>query len=159
MRLHLRKSNVVILIPETAGLSLSVGFSIQDETMDVARSLSCQRYLLAPLTGNKEGNKSLVVLRVKSTPTWFPINGLYTPMDNTPMHSISNVCHPWGSGWGNRLVRQISAVMGHKDSAKEKVRRGYRLILKVIIKLCFTVNQQTRQCRKDRVPTCSALQI
>ncbi len=45
-RLHVRKSNVVILTPETAGLgwclssnlSLSVGFSIQDEAMDVARS-------------------------------------------------------------------------------------------------------------------------
>ncbi len=42
VRLHVRKSNVVILTPETAvgvsSLSLSVGFSIQDEAMDVARS-------------------------------------------------------------------------------------------------------------------------
>ncbi len=46
VRLHVRKSNVVILTPETAvnrwclssSLSLSVGFSIQDEAVDVARS-------------------------------------------------------------------------------------------------------------------------
>ncbi len=25
-------------------------------------------------------------LRVKLTPTWFPTNSLYTPLDNTPMH-------------------------------------------------------------------------
>ncbi len=58
-------------------------------------SLPCGRYLLAPLNGNKEGNKCLMVLRVKPTPTWFPTNSLYTPMDNTPLHSISSVCHPW----------------------------------------------------------------
>ncbi len=46
MRLHVRKINVVTLTPETmdfiwclsSSLSLSVGFSIQDEPMDVARS-------------------------------------------------------------------------------------------------------------------------
>ncbi len=46
VRLHVRKSSVVILIQETAAkrwclsssLSLSVGFSIQDEAMGVARS-------------------------------------------------------------------------------------------------------------------------
>ncbi len=46
VRLHVRKSNVVILIQETAvkrwclsrSLSLSVGFSIQNEAVDVARS-------------------------------------------------------------------------------------------------------------------------
>ncbi len=35
-RLHIRKSNVVIITPEAH--PLSVGFSIQDEAMDVARS-------------------------------------------------------------------------------------------------------------------------
>ncbi len=35
------------------------------------------------------------VLRVKPTPTRFPTNSLYTPMDNTPLHSISSVGHPW----------------------------------------------------------------
>ncbi len=43
------------------------------------------RYLLAPLTGKKEGSKSLVVIRVKPTPTRFQTNSLYTPIDNTPI--------------------------------------------------------------------------
>ncbi len=62
-------------------------------------SLPCGRYLPAPFTGKKEGSKSLMVLRVKPTPTWFPPNSLYTPIDNTPLHSISSVCHPWGKGY------------------------------------------------------------
>ncbi len=37
-----------------------------------------------------------MVLRVKHTPTRLPTNSLYTPMDNTPSHSISSMCHPWG---------------------------------------------------------------
>ncbi len=53
------------------------------------------RYLLASLTGNREG--SLMELRVKPTPTRFPTNSLYTSMSNTPLHSMSSVCHPWGS--------------------------------------------------------------
>ncbi len=67
--------------------------------MDAARSVPqpCGRYFLGSLTGNKEGSKGLMVLRVKPTPTRFPANNIYTPMDNTPMHSISSVCHPWGS--------------------------------------------------------------
>ncbi len=36
VRLHVRKSNVVICL--SSGLTLSVGFSIQGEAMDVARS-------------------------------------------------------------------------------------------------------------------------
>ncbi len=38
-----------------------------------------------------------MVLRVKPTPTRFPTNSLYTPMGNTPLHSISSVRRPWGS--------------------------------------------------------------
>ncbi len=38
-----------------------------------------------------------MVLRVKPTPTRLPTNSLYTPMDNTPLHSISSVRHPWGN--------------------------------------------------------------
>ncbi len=34
VRLHMRKSNIVILKPKTSG----IGFSIQDEAMDVAQS-------------------------------------------------------------------------------------------------------------------------
>ncbi len=41
-------------------------------------SLPCGRYLLAPLTRNNEGSKSLIVLRVKPTPTRFPSNMPYT---------------------------------------------------------------------------------
>ncbi len=51
--------------------------------MDVARS--------APQLGIKKG---LMVLRVKHAPTRSPTNSLYNPMDNTPLHSISSVCHP-----------------------------------------------------------------
>ncbi len=38
-----------------------------------------------------------MVLRVKPTPARFLTNSLYTPMDNTPLHSMSRMCHPWGS--------------------------------------------------------------
>ncbi len=66
--------------------------------MDVARSAPqpCARYLLAPLTWNKEGSKRLMVLRIKPTPARFPTKSFYTPMDNTPLHCISSVYHPWG---------------------------------------------------------------
>ncbi len=37
-----------------------------------------------------------MLLRVKPTPTRFPTNSFYTPMDNTPLHFLSSVCHPWG---------------------------------------------------------------
>ncbi len=37
-----------------------------------------------------------MVLRVKPTPTRFPTNSLYSPMDNTPLHFIQSVCHPLG---------------------------------------------------------------
>ncbi len=60
-------------------------------------SLPCRRYLLAPLTGNKEGSKGLMVLRVKPTPTRCPTNSLDAQMDNTRVHSISSVYNPWGS--------------------------------------------------------------
>ncbi len=100
-RLHDRKSNVVILTPETA---VTVGVREQQPIL-VGRifhpvratggSLPCGRYWLAPLTGNKEGCKCLLVSRVKPTLTRFPTNSPYTPMDNTPLHSLSSVCYPW----------------------------------------------------------------
>ncbi len=58
------------------------------------RGLTTMRTLLAPLNGNKEGSKCLMVLRVKPKPTRSPTNSLYTPMDNTNLHSISSV--KWG---------------------------------------------------------------
>ncbi len=47
-----------------------------------------------------------MVLRVKPTPTWFPTNSFYTPVDNTLLHSISSVCHPWGNGWRTRVKKE-----------------------------------------------------
>ncbi len=68
-------------------------------------SLPCGRYLLASLNVNEEGRKCLMVLRVKPTPTRSPTNSLYTPMDNTSLHSILSVVHPWGQvGVRNVLV-------------------------------------------------------
>ncbi len=75
-------------------------------------SLPCGRYLLAPLTGNKEGCKCLIELRVKPTPTRFPTNSLYVPMDYTPMPSISSGCHPWDNCWRVREDRSIARVQG-----------------------------------------------
>ncbi len=65
-------------------------------------TLPCGRYLLAPLTGKKECSKGHMLLGVKLTPTRFPANSLYTPMDNTPLHSIPSVCHPWGDCCAHR---------------------------------------------------------
>ncbi len=59
-------------------------------------SLPCEHYLLAPLTGNKEGSKGLMVLRGKPAPNRFPTSLLCILMENTLLLSISSVCHPWG---------------------------------------------------------------
>ncbi len=62
--------------------------------MDVTRSaprwgaLLCGRYLLFPLSGNKEESKELIVLRVRPTPIRLPISILYTTMDSMPLQSI-----------------------------------------------------------------------
>ncbi len=48
------------------------------------------------LTGNNEGSKGPKVPQVKPTLTLFPTNSIYTSVDNTPLHFISIVCHPWG---------------------------------------------------------------
>ncbi len=44
------------------------------------RGLTTMRALF---TGNNEGSRGPVVLRVKPIPTRFPTNSLFTPMDNT----------------------------------------------------------------------------
>ncbi len=73
VRLHVRKSNVAILIQETAvkrwclssSLSLSVGFSIQDEAMDVSQSVPQGAHFHAdiiyflPSMGIKKGASAL----------------------------------------------------------------------------------------------------
>ncbi len=63
----------------------------QDEA--TGGSLPCGRYYLAPLTGNIEGSKGLMVLRVKPIPTRFPSNSLYG------LHTLAfytKCVHPWG---------------------------------------------------------------
>ncbi len=60
--------------------------------------LTTMRTLLAPLTGNKEGGNEFIVLRSRPSPTLFPINILYTPVDNILWLSKPSVCCPWGEG-------------------------------------------------------------
>ncbi len=38
-----------------------------------------------------------MALWIRHTHTRFPTNSLYTPMDNTPLQSISSVCHRGGA--------------------------------------------------------------
>ncbi len=37
-----------------------------------------------------------MVLRGRPTLTRFPTNSRYTPVDNTPLHSIARMSYPWG---------------------------------------------------------------
>ncbi len=62
VRLHVHKGDVVSWCL-SRNPSVSEGFSIQDEAMDVARmgSLPYRHFLLAPLTGNKEGSMGFMV--------------------------------------------------------------------------------------------------
>ncbi len=56
----------------SSSLSLSVGFSIQDEAMDVAYSaLQYECNLLASLAGNKQGSRSLGLHKLNSRLTFF----------------------------------------------------------------------------------------
>ncbi len=109
--LHVRKSNVVILTPETAvtvgvwAVAYSCRYDFPSRTKPWMlpgphdRGLTTTRTLLScSLYWEQKGSKCLMVLRVKPTPTRFPTNSLYTPMDNIPLHSISSVCHPGASG-------------------------------------------------------------
>ncbi len=82
----------------SSSLSLSVGLSTQDEVMDVTRfALQGAHYhadviYLSPLTWNNEGNMGFILLRVKPARSRFPIHIFYTPLNNTPLHSIPSVC-------------------------------------------------------------------
>ncbi len=66
VRLHVHESNVAILTSET---TVKVGaWAVAYPCYPVRAtgdSLPCIRYFLAPLTGNTEGSKGLMVLRVK----------------------------------------------------------------------------------------------
>ncbi len=53
--------------------------------MDVARSAPQEAHC----------HTDLMVLQVRPTPNQFPISILYTLVDNTRLHSIPSVCHPW----------------------------------------------------------------
>ncbi len=65
-------------------------------------SMPCGCYLLAPLTGNREGNMWLILFWVWPTPTRFPTSIFYILLDNTPLHSIPSVCCPCNRKIGNR---------------------------------------------------------
>ncbi len=99
----------------SSSLSLSVGFFIGCcPVCTTGGSLPCRRYLLASLTGNEEGDKGLMALRVKPTSTRFPTNILHTPIHHTPLHSIPSVRQPRGSRLletqhSERLVDEIKA--------------------------------------------------
>ncbi len=94
VRLHVRKSNVLILTPELHSQLVFEQWPIHVGRLfhpgqshgccpvrATGGSLPCGRHLLATLNGNKEGSRCLMVLRVKPTPTRFPTNSLYTPVD------------------------------------------------------------------------------
>ncbi len=81
-------------------------------------------YLL--LTGNTKGSRGLMVLRVKPTPTQFPTNSLYTPMDNTLLHSLSSVGHSWVL-WPNRSILCVT-VSGKIPETLCALSQGPRLI-------------------------------
>ncbi len=104
--LLVRKINPIFPTPEKVGpvqLWTVVYSCIQDEAMNIAGSAPhgthyhADAIYLLPYRRKKEGNKGLMVLRVKPAPTRFTTNRLYTPMDSIPLHSLLNVCCPWGS--------------------------------------------------------------
>ncbi len=74
-----------------------------------------------------KGSKGLVVLRVKPTPTRFPINSFYTPMGNVPSHSLSIVCHPWGNSWCSSSSLSLSVGFSIQDEAMDVARGRYLL--------------------------------
>ncbi len=77
-----------ILVVMTAHHGEGRGCCLVSATGD---SLQCGRFLLAPLSGNKEGSKSRMVLRVRPTLTQLPTSIIYTPMDSTYSQPMSGV--------------------------------------------------------------------
>ncbi len=71
---------------------LPVGFFIQDKAMDKSHN-QVDANKLASLTGNKEGRKGPMVLRVRPTPPRLP-KKRYSPEANTPVHSTPSVRGP-----------------------------------------------------------------
>ncbi len=55
----------------------------QCEQCEIGRMIrQCRRYLLAPLTGNKEGCKKRMVVRVGPTPIRYPVSSISSPMNS-----------------------------------------------------------------------------
>ncbi len=107
VRSHLQEIDAVILTPETVGtvgtwaVALSVGFSIQNEATDVARSAPQGTHyhadviFLFPYLGIKKGRRGHMVLPVRPTPTRFPTNILNTPLDSRPLNVLPSVKRSW----------------------------------------------------------------
>ncbi len=55
-----------------------------------------------------------MLLRVRPTPTRFAIN---SPIDKTLLHSISRMCHPWGSllSAGEGVASRTPAWLGESE--------------------------------------------
>ncbi len=84
MRLHIphvHEVSVVIIQPNIATL---VGVGPWSDVVRVTGdSFPCGRYWFFPLSGNKEGNKNHMMLRVRTIPNRFPISVRFTKMDGT----------------------------------------------------------------------------
>ncbi len=90
-----------------------------------------------------------MVLRVKRTPTRFPTNSLYISMGSTLLHSMPNVCHPWGSagvwavahpGWWGCLSRRKPWVLpSPRHKGLTTMRTLFTLIKKKVECLCCPV--------------------
>ncbi len=79
---------------ELATTSSSQDHARDDVLFEHYRSLPCGRYLLASLTGNEKGARALWYSELSLHQL---SSRLYIPIDNTPLHSLSSVCHPWGT--------------------------------------------------------------
>ncbi len=58
-----------------------------------------------------------MVLRIKHTPTLLPTNSLYTPMDNTPLHSIG-LCPKLGE-FVPLISAKYAAPTPHRERGKD----------------------------------------
>ncbi len=106
VRLRAHDVNIVIITPEKSGFNLvfapiMVGRIVHPGRSDrccpvrtPGGSLLCRRCLLAPIAVNKEGNEERMARQVRPTPTRFPTNILYAPLDSTPRFSKPSVCTP-----------------------------------------------------------------
>ncbi len=59
-------------------------------------------------------------LLVRPAPTRFSTNSRYTPIDNTPLHFMSSMCHPWGCCYST-VVAQFGICIEHRAERPEFV--------------------------------------